>query len=170
MSERAFYDTVVFVLSLNAKDPDGPACGALLDIESGGVLWGIVLSAITRGEATLEEYLNQLEQRCALQGVEWVEVGQDQVSELMRKARALKSKLEQAGMQSRDIKQVFAASSGKAVVFVTRDRDFFDPQDKGQRGKKKRGTNVRDLIVKVLEIEPLFPVDALARLQSTTEN
>jgi hypothetical protein len=135
--ERAFYDTVIFVLSLNRRDPDHPACVELLAIESGGVTWSIAVSAITRGEATLREYLDQLELRCAQQGVEWVEVKQEQVAEAMRRARATKAALEQAGMQSRDIKQAFAAVWAKAIVFVTRDRDFFDPKDKAGAGRRR---------------------------------
>ena len=164
-AERAFYDTVIFELSLNRQDPDHPACRELLDIESGGVAWGIVVSAITRGEASIREYLDQLELRCAQQGVEWVEVKQEQVAEAMRRARALKAALEQAGMQSRDIKQAFAAAWAKASVFVTRDRDFFDPKDKSRRGKKTRGSRVSDVLRDELDVEVMFPADALRRLQ-----
>lgn len=168
MAERAFYDTVIFVLSLNQRDPDHPACRDLLDVGSDGVAWGIVVSAITYGETSLQEYLDQLELRCAQQGVEWVKVEQEQVAEVMRRARTTKAALEQAGMQSRDIKQAFAAVWAKARVFITRDRDFFDPKDKGRRGKKKRGSSVRDLLCGNLEIEALFPADALRRLRRGT--
>jgi hypothetical protein len=72
MPERAFYDTVIFALSLNTRDADNKACRDLLDIDSGGVTWCIVISSISRGESTLYEYLNQLEQRCAAQGVSWI--------------------------------------------------------------------------------------------------
>jgi hypothetical protein len=166
MAERAFYDTVVFVLSLNPRDGDHAPCRDLLDVDSGKIAWCIVLSAITRGEATLHEYLNQLEQRCAVQGVDWLEVRQEHLAELIRKKRAVKAQLEQAGMQSRDIKQVFAAAWAQAIIFITRDRDFFDPKDKGRRGKKARGTSVRDLVRDELTVEPLFPADALQRLRA----
>lgn len=164
MAERAFYDTVVFVLSLNPRDGDHAYCRDLLDVDSGKIVWCIVLSAITRGETTLHEYLNQLEQRCAMQGVDWLEVQQEQLAEVMRKKRAIKARLEQAGMQSRDIKQVFAAAWAQAAIFITRDRDFFDPKDKGQRGKKRRGASVRDVVRDELSVEPLFPADAQQRL------
>jgi predicted nucleic acid-binding protein len=166
MDDRAFYDTVVFVLSLNADDGDHPSCRDLLDIEGGGVTWCIVLSAITRGEATLHEYLSQLEQRCAAQGVEWRQVEQEHIKEAMKRSRAVKERLEQAGMQSRDIKQAFAAAWANAALLVTRDRDFFDPKDKGRRGKRGRGSSVRDLLRGELSVEPLFPADALTRLRA----
>lgn len=171
MAERAFYDTVIFKLSLNRQDPDHEACRALLDVESGGVVWGIVISAITRGEAPIWEYLDQLEQRCALQGVEWIEVRQEEITEEMRRrARSLKSALEQAGMQSRDIKQAFAAAWAKASVFVTRDHDFFDPKDKSRRGKKARGTKVSGVLREHLDVEALFPADALRKLRRLTDS
>jgi hypothetical protein len=166
MAERAFYDTVIFALSLNPGDRDHTSCRGLLDTDSGRITWAIVLSAISRGEATLHEYLDQLEQRCAVQGVEWFEVPVSDISEAMRQNRATKSRLEQAGMQSRDIKQVFAAAWGRAAIFITRDRDFFDPKDKSRRGKKTRGTSVRDLLQAELTVEPLFPQDALQRLRA----
>jgi hypothetical protein len=104
MDERAFYDTVVFALSLNARDPDHAACSALVD--AGTIRWCIVMSSITRGEATLHEYLNQVEQRCVAQGIVWIEVTQEQVGDALRRSRAVKAVLEQAGMQSKDIKQM----------------------------------------------------------------
>src|SRR5262245_55731327 len=90
MSEHTFYDTVIFALSLNTVDRDHTSCRDLLDVDNGRIGWCIVLSAITRGEATLHEYLNQLEQRCAMQGVDWLEVGQESVGEMMRQKRAIK--------------------------------------------------------------------------------
>jgi hypothetical protein len=165
VAERAFYDTVIFELSLNRRDPDHPACRELLDVENGGVVWTIVVSAITRGEATIQEYLDQLELRCAQQGIEWVEVRQEQVMEAMRRARAIKATLEQAGMQSRDIKQAFAAAWANASVFVTRDRDFFDPKDKSRRGKKTRGSRVSSVLRDELDLEAMFPADALQWLR-----
>src|SRR6185369_6100067 len=79
MPERAFYDTVIFALSINPADGDHVHCRALLDVDSGTITWCLVLSVITRGEATLHEYLDQLEQRCAMQGVEWLEVRQEEI-------------------------------------------------------------------------------------------
>lgn len=166
MPERAFYDTVIFALSINRADADHDHCRALLDVDSGTITWCLVLSVITRGEASLHEYLDQLEQRCAMQGVEWLEVRQEDIGDVMRKKRAVKAQLEQAGMQSRDIKQAFAATWARAAVLVTRDRDFFDPQDKGRRGKKTRGTTVRDVLRDELSVHPMFPADALDRLRA----
>lgn len=165
MAERAFYDTAIFMLSLNARDPDYSACRGLVDVDSGGVVWAIVLSDITRAESTLREYLDQLEMRCAQQGVAWVEVKQDEVKQAMRSKRALKPALEQAGMQAHDIKQAFAAAWAKARIFITRDRDFFDPKDKGRRGKKTRGTRVLDVLSGELDLEVMFPADALQTLR-----
>ena len=165
MLERAFYDTVVFLLSLNQADPDHASCRSLLDVDSGTITWCITLSVITRAEATLDEYLDQLEQRSAMQGVDWREVQEDDIRAAMRRNRAVKERLERAGMQSRDIKQAFAAAWAQAVVLVTRDRDFFDPQDKGRRGRKKRGTAVSDLLREQLAIEPMFPAEALVRMR-----
>jgi predicted nucleic acid-binding protein len=167
MPERAFYDTVIFALSINQADEDHDPCRALLDVDSGAITWSIVLSVITRGEATLHEYLDQLEQRCAMQGVEWLEVRQEDLGEVMRKKRATKARLEQAGMHSRDIKQAFAAAWARAAVLVTRDRDFFDPHDKSRRGKKTRGTAVHDVLRDELSVHPMFPADALRRLRAS---
>lgn len=161
---RAFYDTVIFNLSLNEADADYQACAALLDIDSAAITWCIVISAITRAEASLDEYLNQLEQRCALQGVEWVEVSSPEIAAVAQKQRSLKAKLIKAGMQSPDVKQAFAAVAGKASLFVTRDRDFRDPKDKGQRGKKSRGTAVHNLLRDMLDLAVHFPADAHAKL------
>ena len=165
MAERAFYDTVIFALSLNTGDRDHDVCRSLLDTDSGQITWAVVLSAITRGEATLGEYLDQLEQRCSAQGIEWIEVPVAHIADGMRRKRVVKSRLEQAGMQSRDIKQVFAAAWGRARIFITRDRDFFDPKDKARRGKRTRGTSVRDVVRDELGVEPLFPADALRWLR-----
>ena len=161
---RAFYDTVIFNLSLNKADADHEACRALLDIDSAAITWCIVISAITRGEASLDEYLDQLEQRCALQGVAWVEVSAPEIAAVAKIHRSLKAKLTSAGMQPPDIKQAFAAVGGRASLFVTRDRDFRDPKDKGQRGKKRRGTTVDNLLRDTLHLEVLFPIDAHATL------
>lgn len=163
---RAFYDTVIFNLSFNKTDPDHEACAALLDID--GITWCIVISAITRGEASLDEYLNQLEQRCALQGVEWVEVSSSEIAAVAKEQLKLKTKLKAAGMQSPDIKQAFAANAGSSSLFVTRDRDFRDPKDKSQRGKKSRGTAVHKLLRETLALEVLFPTDAHARLTTAS--
>lgn len=164
MAERAFYDTVVFALSLNTSDPDYAPCSSLLDVDGGAITWCIVISSITRAEASLREYLDQLELRCVAQGVAWMEVHQDQVSEALRAKRALKPRFEQAGMQSRDIKQIFAAAWARAEVLVTRDRDFFDPKDKRKKGKASLGTSVAKLLRDELGIAPLLPADALERL------
>ncbi len=161
---RAFYDTVIFVLALNKGDPDHKPCQALLDIDSASLTWSIIISAITRAEATLHEYLDQLEQRCALQGVEWIEIPQTAIAATMKQRRQLKTKLDQAGMQSHDVKQVFAAVAGRAALFVTRDRDFFDPKDKARSAQKKRGTQVSKLLQAELGLEVLFPAEAHAEL------
>lgn len=167
---RAFYDTVIFVLSLNKGDADSDACRALLDIDSPSLTWSILLSVITRAEATLHEYLDQLEQRCALQGVEWVEIPTSTIAATMKKQREVKARLGRAGMQSHDIKQVFAAVAGRAALFVTRDRDFFDPKDKARRSTKTPGSSVSKILTAELELEPLFPAPALAKLLSTNKN
>lgn len=164
MLERAFYDTAIFLLSLNTADKDNKACRALLDIEGGGITWCIIISEISRGEATIREYLDQLEQRCALQGVEWIEVMLEDITGEVRKKPSLKRQLEQAGMQSRDIKQIFAAAWARSSILVTRDRDFIDPRNKRLRGRQKPGTAVFDVVLHHLAIEALFPVPALARL------
>lgn len=93
-----------------------------------------------------------------------MEVHQDQVSEALRAKRALKPRFEQAGMLSRDIKQIFAAAWARAEVLVTRDRDFFDPKDKRKKGKASLGTSVAKLLRDELGIRPLLPADALERL------
>lgn len=157
---RAFYDTVIFVLSLNPADEDNAACRDLLDVDSPALTWAIIISAITRAEATIQEYLDQLEQRCALQGVEWVEVPQQTIAATMKGLRQLKAKLTRAGMQSHDIKQACAATAAKATLFVTRDSDFRDPRDKAQRAKKTPGTAVSKLLRAELGLEVLFPTDA----------
>ena len=162
---RAFYDTVIFALSLNRSDPDYTACRDLVDVDSTSITWSIVLSAITRGEASLNEYVSQLEQRCALQGVEWIEVPQDEIARALKEGRAVKARLEQAGMQSRDIKQAFAASSAKSRLLITRDRDFCDPKDKRRRGAKRRGSEVRTLLRDALGLDALFPTEALTKLR-----
>lgn len=161
-STRAFYDTNIFLLAINTADPDNKACHALLDIDT--VTWRIILSAITRGEATLHEYLDQLEQRCALQGVEWVEVPQSAIAATIKQHKTLSAKLKQAGMQSVDIKQVFAAVAGDATLLITRDQDFLDPKDKARPGKKTRGNAVSKLLAGELDLEVLFPKAAQARL------
>ncbi|MBK7823673.1 hypothetical protein [Nannocystis sp.] len=155
---------MIFVLSLNQGDSHSEPCRALLDVDSPSLTWSIIISAITRAEATLHEYLDQLEQRCALQGLEWIEVPQTAIAATMKQQRQLKAKLDQAGMQSHDIKQVFAAVAGQAALFVTRDRDFFDPKDKAQRAKKSRGTAVSRLLQTELGLTALFPAEAHARL------
>lgn len=163
-SARAFYDTVVFLLSLNQGDRDHEACRALVDVDRAAVTWSILISAITRAEASLHEYLDQLEQRCALQGVEWVEVSQREIAAEMKQRRPLKAELDRAGMQAHDIKQVFAAVSGRAGLLVTRDRDFLDPKDKSRRGKKGRGSAVSKQLQAELGLVVLFPREARERL------
>lgn len=163
-STRAFYDTVIFLLSLNPRDVDSAACRGLLDVDSPSFTWSIIISAITRAEATLHEYLDQLEQRCALQGVEWIEVSQQAIAAVMKQQRQLKAELTRAGMQSHDIKQAFAATAARAALFVTRDRDFCDPKDKARRAKKAHGTAVSRLLEAELGLEVLFPTEARTRL------
>ena len=163
-SARAFYDTVIFLLSLNQGDRDHEACLALVDVDSAAVTWAILISAITRAEASLHEYLDQLEQRCALQGVEWVEVTQQEIAVEMKQRRQLKAELDRAGMQTHDIKQVFAAVAGRAELLVTRDRDFLDPKDKARRGKKARGSAVSKQLQAELGLAVLFPGEARAQL------
>jgi predicted nucleic acid-binding protein len=163
---KAFYDTVIFVLSLNTADPDHALCRDLLDTNT--ITWSIAVSAITRGEASIHEYLDQLEQRCALQGIEWFEISSKDIAATAKQYRSLKTSLQQAGMQSDDIKQIFAAIAATASLFVTRDRDFLDPKDKAKRGKKTRGTAIDRLLdAKRIALEVMFPAAALDRLTAS---
>lgn len=165
MSTCAFYDTVVFLLSLNRGDPAHGACRALLAIDS--VTWTIALSAISRGEASIDEYLSQLEQQCALQGVEWREVAMDQISAAVKRNAGLKTRLTQAAMQSRDIKQAFAAGCAQAALLVTCDQDFFDPKGKrhkGRAGKADQGGLVARLLRDELGLRVCTPADACEAL------
>ena len=163
---RAFYDTVIFVLSLNPADEDSAACRDLLDVDSPSLTWAIIISAITKAEATIQEYLDQLELRCALQGIEWVEVPQQTIAATMKGLSQLTAKLKQAGMESHDIKQAAAANAANAALFVTRDSDFRDPKDKVRRAKKAPGTAVSKLLRAELGLEVLFPTDAHAKLMT----
>ncbi|WP_147451408.1 hypothetical protein [Corallococcus llansteffanensis] len=58
----------------------------------------------------------------------------------LRGIQATKKKLEQAGMQTHDIKQSVAAHSAVCELFVTRDWDFKNPKNKSSRSTKNNAT------------------------------
>lgn len=164
MAARAFYDTNIFVTAAG-RNPDAAerrACAALLEIEQ--VRWEIALSEISRAEATIREFLDALEIRCAAQGVPWIEVKMNEINAAMRQFPAFKRRLSQAGVQSRDLKQIFAALSASAQVLIARDQDFFDPRGKSQ--KRSRGRVVADLVQEELGLEVLRPDEALRKLRA----
>jgi hypothetical protein len=159
MVELPFLDTCIFLLSLNEGDAAHKNCRALLDIER--IKWPVCLSAITRAEATISEYLDTLEVRCAVQGIDWIEVPMEKVKQVAKKYQALKKSLEKCGMQSRDIKQVFAASCASACLFVTRDLDFWDPVLKGGGGGR---TRVEAALMEAMSLKVVAPAAAIKRL------
>lgn len=155
MADRVFYDTCMFAVARDAKNP-------LLDLRR--VVWAIVLSEISYAEATITERLNELKVGCARQGIDFIVVKMAEIQVAMRRHRGVSRELAQLGMQSRDLKQVFAASSAQAILLITRDFDFLDPASKSKKNRSAPGQAVARLIRDGLDIEVLLPKAAVQRL------
>lgn len=154
-TERAFYDTCIFAVAKASQNP-------LLDLRR--VTWAIVLSEISYAESTIAERLSEIKVGCARQGIDFVVVRMPEIQVAMRSHNNIRRQLEQLGMASRDIKQIFAAAAGLAVVLITRDFDFLDPASKSRKNRASPGTAVASLVRDALSIEVLQPRDAMMRL------
>lgn len=156
----AFYDTVVFVLSLNTGDKDCPHCQALLDTSQ--INWSLAFSAISRAEAPIGELLDAFVTQCAFQGVDLREIDMPTITKSMKDKQNIKKRLTQTGMASRDIKQAFAASAAGCRAFITRDWDFKNPKNKVTRSGKNNTT--QNEILKEFNLHVCLPHEARTHL------
>jgi hypothetical protein len=158
----AFYDTNIFVLSLNAADPDGTHCVKLLDANH--ICWRVGLSEITRGESSISEYVDELLSGFAAAGVDFIEVSEAEIKSKIKTKRDVKRKLEILGVSPRDARQAFAAFSMAADLLVVRDFDFRDPAFKARMSDGGRIGRVERLLSTAFGYKVAFPVDALEAL------
>jgi len=128
MSEVAFYDTCVFILSLNESHRECLACQALLDVAL--IKWVIAFGEISKSESTISEFLDSFEVTCAQNGVNVISVSSRQADKFAKSIQGLKKKLRLLGFGGRDWKQLSGAASVKATTLITDDRDFWDPASK----------------------------------------
>jgi hypothetical protein len=159
----SFYDTVVFVLSLNSTDPDYRFCAELVDARY--IRWCVALSDVTLGESTVGVYVEKLLVEWAFQGIAFSQVTAAEIKAARKRHRGTLRKLEQMRLQSRDASQVAAAAHAAAQYLVTRDADFFDPSRKRTSGSAGgRPGKVAQVIRKELRIEVVLPREARARM------
>ena len=160
---RAFYDTCICLLAQNPADRDHASCALLVD--SREITWSVGFSEVSRGEATIGEYLDWFIRTCALQGIECREIKMPAIKAEQRGRLALRRQLRSLGVQGNDSNQVFAALGLKSELLASRDRDFCDPAQKRRRGKAvSRGPVERFLASEAIEL--LFPKAAVGRLRS----
>jgi hypothetical protein len=158
-----FYDTCVFELALNTSDRDHADCAALVD--AGTITWPVSFSEISRAEAPFDEYLDRFLVQCIQNGVSCIEIKMDGIQATQRLHRDTKKALEYEGMQSRDIKQAFAARAANATILVTRDRDFNAPSLKSTKSKKASSGNVLKILRQELELLVAGPKEGLKALK-----
>ena len=164
-SQRCFYDTTIFKISINPADHDLPHCERLLDASL--ISWTVIWSELSRHESEIEEYLDALEIRFSSSGTDYFVFSWSDVKSAKRNIRTDLVALRKLGLCSHDASQLAAACASDASCLITRDDDFIDPRNKRIRHKKKRVRKhnaVQDYIRRQLSIRVLFPCDACSEL------
>jgi hypothetical protein len=158
--ESAYYDTCVFLESLNTDHPECDACCRLLDPQH--VRWKIsICRELIDAESTIREFLDRFEIICAANGVTLSNVPVASARSLGRDHKNLKRSLRQLGLEKNDWTHLMAAIAASAQCLCTTDPDFLDPANKRTPRARKKQTRVRDAIEGDLDLDILLPSELL---------
>ena len=140
--ESAYYDSCIFLESLNPQHEEHGACCRLVDVPR--ISWRVAFSPqLTTAEASLREYLEGFEIQCAAHGVDVRRMSPAAAAAAAKEHQELKKKLEQRGFRGGDWKHLMAAVASEAGVLVTVDPDYWDPRNKSQPKAKSRLDGVK---------------------------
>lgn len=154
--ESAYYDSCIFLESLNAGHNEHEACCQLVDASR--ISWRVSFSPeLTAAEATLQEYLDRFEVECASHGVDLHRVTPAAANAAARQNQALKRRLSKRGFRGNDWRHLMGAVASGAHALVTVDPDYWDPQNKAQAKAKRRLDNVKRAIEASLTVEIRLP-------------
>jgi hypothetical protein len=154
--ESAYYDTCVFLESLNERHPEHDACRDVVDVRR--ISWAVVLSpGLSSAEASIGEYLDRFEIECVGQGVTVRAMSRAAGQAVEGRHRALKRVLRQRGFSGKDWQHLMAATAAEAEVLLTTDPDYWDPHNKAQPGARKQSDRVKRLIEADLPLRVRLP-------------
>ena len=158
--ESAYYDTCIFLASLNDDHQESEACGRLLDVPR--ISWTVSLCPeLSAGESAAQEYIQRFEIECASHGVELMPVAPAAAAATSKKHLGLKKLLVQRGFGARDWKHLMAAATADAKVLLTVDPDFWDPRNKAQPDARRRVVEVKKAIESCLPLKIRLPSEAI---------
>lgn len=160
----AFYDTCVFLCSIDGQATHHTHCEDLVDAAQ--VKWSVALSELSYAEATVSRLIEAFEVACAQHGVIVVRVLALQIQQTKRSRRHDVKKLEKMGLSSGDIKQLFAAFYAGVAYFVTDDSDFWDPSVKS-KGRSARSSTcaVYQFARRTFGLQVCDPAEAIGLLR-----
>ena len=159
--ESAYYDTCIFLYSLNHQLAEHDMCQHLVD--PGRITWTVSFSPeLSKAEATIGEYLERFEIECARQGVDLRPMPTATGAAAAKKHLALKKTLNKYGFSGKDWRHLMAAVAAKVQVLVTVDKDYWDPRNKAQPHAGARLERVKNTIESSLPIEVRLPSEFLA--------
>jgi len=156
----AYYDTCIFLESLNPTHDECPHCVDLLDTAK--VRWKIALCReLSISESTAREFIERFEVDCALNGVNITSVTTAEARKIAKKNRDLGRSLKQLGFGSNDWTHVAAAAAAGVNCLCTVDSDFLDPANKSTPKAKRKKTRVKDAIEERFPIRVRLPSEFL---------
>lgn len=154
-----YYDTTVFRIALNPGDLDYCYCAQLVDLRV--IRWPIAFSEISRGEASIGEWLDRFHVGCVANGIDVKEVIQSEIKLSKRGLKAQLKALAKFGMGARGTGHVAAAHAVKPCSIVSRDSDFVDPAIKRLKSPKNPPERAQRLISRELGMRVLTPREAV---------
>lgn len=158
--ETAYYDTCVFLESLNEEHGECNACRDLLDVPK--ISWDVnFCGELSSAESSAGELIDNFEVECASHGVSVNRIPVSEAKALAKEYRGLKKLLTQRSFGNRDWTHLMAAVASGSKVLCTTDPDFWDPRNKVNRKAKVRQVQVQNAIEEALPIEIRLPSEAL---------
>ena len=159
--DSAYYDTSVFLQSLNSEHDEHEASKRLLDARR--ITWSVgICVELSSAESTAAEYIEKFEVECASSGINFIRVSNEESRRVSRRHVPLKRKLSECGFAGRDWLHLMSAVVCGSRALCTTDLDFWDPSNKANPKARKRKVFVQRQIEDSLPIKILLPSEAIA--------
>lgn len=158
--KSAYYDTCVFLVSLNGSHKEQGSCSDLLNVTT--ISWPVrICTELIVCESSVEEFVRNFETHCVAHGVEIRDIDITDANAIGKKHQRLKKILKQKGFGGRDWTHLMAAVVSDSDFLCTVDSDFWDPENKANKKAKKQKCGVKSEIEKCLPIQVTLPSELL---------
>lgn len=161
MAKSAYYDSCVFLNSLNMTHKEYKSCSHIVD--AANIQWLVYFcSELISSETTASELLVAFEISCASAGAVCFDVSAEDGKKQSKKRLPLKRALAKLQLKSRDFLHLMCAVHAGAESLITVDPDFWDASNKATPKSSVKKVATKNVIEKSLPIKICMPSEFLA--------